>query len=92
MAKSTTPSDAGSALPADVQTPTAEVAPLSDTPVPAAFPITLDEFMQKLSQRDRRVELVNAFYFTEKAAGSIKDLESNFQARFGAFSTMVIEG
>lgn len=47
--------------------------------------------MQKLSLRDGRVELVNAFYFTEKKTGVVKDLETKFQARFTAFTTMVIE-
>lgn len=91
MAKSTTPTDAGSELPADAQASTAEDTSLSDTPIPTPFEITLGEFMQKLSQRDDRVEMVNAFYFGEKASGVIKDLESNFQARFGAFTTMAIE-
>lgn len=92
MAKSTTQADVGSELPADAQASTVEDTPLSDTPVPASFEITLDEFMQKLSMRDGRVELINSFNFTEKAAGAIKDLESTFQARFVAFTNTVIEG
>lgn len=64
---------------------------MASTPVQAAFQITLQEFMRKLSQRDNRVELINGFNFTEKRAGHVKDFESNFQARFVAFTQLVIE-
>jgi hypothetical protein len=74
-----------------VQMKIAEDADMSNTPVQAAFQITLQEFMQKLSQRDNRVELINAFFFTERQAGHIKDYESEFQARFVAFTQLVIE-
>lgn len=70
---------------------TVEVSPMAASPVQQAVEITLDEFMQKLSQRDKRYELINAFYFTERQAGKIKDLESNFQAAFIAFTQIVIE-
>lgn len=36
--------------------------PMASTPVQAAFMITLQEFMQKLSARDNRIGLVNGFY------------------------------
>jgi hypothetical protein len=75
----------------DTQMTIAEDAGMSNTPVQAAFQITLQEFMQKLSQRDSRVELINAFYYTERQAGHIKDFESEFQARFTAFTQLVIE-
>ncbi|NCE85297.1 hypothetical protein [Pseudomonas sp. Q1] len=91
--KSVTPNPAdGTEHPAGDQTvTTVEVVSMSDTPVPAAFEITLEEFMQKLSLRDSRVELVNGFYFTAKQKGVIKALESTFQAQFVDFTTMVIE-
>uniref|UniRef100_A0AAU6W2L2 Uncharacterized protein n=1 Tax=Pseudomonas phage Touem01 TaxID=3138548 RepID=A0AAU6W2L2_9VIRU len=57
----------------------------------AAVMITLQEFMQKLSARDNRVELVNGFYYTERQRKTVKDFESNFQARFVAFTQLVIE-
>ena len=53
--------------------------------------ITLDEFLQKLSGRDKRVELVNGFYFTERQSGANKDYESNFQSRFVEFTQLRIE-
>lgn len=74
-----------------VDTTVAEDEQMSNTPVQDAFQITLQEFMQKLSQRDNRVELINAFYYTERQAGHIKDFESVFQARFIAFTQLVIE-
>ena len=65
--------------------------PMASNPVQAAFMITLQEFMQKLSARDNRIGLVNGFYYTEKQRGTIKDYESNFQARYVAFTQLVIE-
>jgi hypothetical protein len=91
--KSTTqdPAD-GIETPVDDQaTTTVEDVSMSDTPIPAAFEITLDEFMQKLSLRDSRVELVNAFFFTAKQTGVIKALEATFQAQFADFTNQVIE-
>jgi hypothetical protein len=65
---------------------------MASNPVQAAFMITLDEFMQKLSLRElKRVELVNGFHYTERKLGTVKDYESNFQARFVAFTQLVIE-
>lgn len=79
-AESTTPDLAA-------QTPAAE----SDV-IPAQQPqVTLREFMVRLSLRDRRVELINAFNFSESMAGRFKDFESEFASRFTAFSQQVIE-
>lgn len=91
--KSTTPDPADGIETAAIGTvsTTVEVVPMSDTPPAAAFEITLEEFMQKLSLRDDRVELVNAFFFTAKQKGVIKALESAFQAQFVDFTNMVIE-
>ena len=77
------------AAPAD-QTPTA-TPPQTATPVaaPAApvddYPLTLAEFCQRLSAGDRRVEMIGAFHYTEKAAGREKDTHSAYAARFVAF-------
>jgi hypothetical protein len=49
--------------------------------------ITLEEFCTRLSMSDKRVELIGGFNYTETAAGRIKDAESDFQARFTAFTT-----
>ena len=62
----------------------------SSTPTAGAIPLTLDEFCTRLSARDKRVELIGAFHFTEKQAGTVKDFESSFQARFDTFSTKTI--
>lgn len=47
--------------------------------------LTLNEFCQRLSQKDKRVELIAAFHYTETAAGTVKDVESAFADRFAAF-------
>ena len=45
----------------------------------------LEQFCQQLSIRDRRVELVNAFFGEMKREGVVKDTEAGFDARFTAF-------
>ena len=52
---------------------------------PDSFPLPLEEFCQRLSVTDRRVELIGAFYSEETRAGRVKDTESNFSARFNKF-------
>jgi hypothetical protein len=47
--------------------------------------VTLEEFCVRLSNTDRRVELLSAFHFTEKQAARLKDAESNYAARYTAF-------
>lgn len=49
--------------------------------------ITVEEFCTRLSQNDRRVELIGAFHFDEKRNGRFKDAESAFAARFDKFAT-----
>lgn len=51
----------------------------------SGFPLTLEEFCTRLSQSDRRVELIGGFHAMERAAGNTKDVESAYQARFEAF-------
>lgn len=53
----------------------------------AGFELTLDEFCIRLSNTDKRVELIGGFAYSERAAGTIKDTESAFKARFAAFAT-----
>jgi len=48
--------------------------------------ITVEEFCTRLSQTDRRVELIGGFHFDEKQAGRFKDAETAFSARFTEFA------
>lgn len=59
----------------------------NEAPADVAEHITLEEFCTRLSKSDKRVELIGGFHYTEVAAGSIKDAESEFQSRFTAFVT-----
>jgi hypothetical protein len=52
---------------------------------PGESELTVTEFCARLSNDDRRVELIGAFHATETTAGRIKDLESAFRSRFAAF-------
>lgn len=56
-------------------------------PAPQAEHVTLEEFCTRLSKSDKRVELISGFHYTETAAGTVKDAESAFKARFDAFAT-----
>lgn len=66
-----------------------EAVASSGSPAATATPIlvTLNEFCTRLSNTDRRVELIGGFHFTETRAGRNKDTESNYQARYTAFLT-----
>lgn len=57
----------------------------AQNPAPADAELTLDQFGLELSQRDTRVELLNAFVVLERSAGNHKDTEAGYQARFDAF-------
>ncbi len=52
---------------------------------PDAFPLPLEEFCQRLSVNDSRVELIGGFYAAEKRSGNLKDTEAAYSARFAAF-------
>lgn len=65
-----------------------DVAAAEAAEAPAAeLELTLDEYCLRLSKTDKRVELIGAFHFTEKAAGKTKDTESAFAQRLAAFAT-----
>ena len=49
---------------------------------PVVTEVTLDEFCQRHSQSDRRIELIAGFHAGELAAGRHKDCESVYAARF----------
>lgn len=63
-------------------TPTAAAAAPA---TPEEHAVTLEQFAIELSQRDKRVGLVNGFVFIEKQARRFKDLPSAYQARYDAF-------
>lgn len=51
------------------------------------IPLSLDEFCMRLSNTDKRVELIGAFHYVETQAGSLRDTEVAFQSRYTAFAT-----
>lgn len=52
---------------------------------PDEFPLSLDEACARLSATDKRVEMIGAFHYSERAAGRLKDLESAYRDRYAAF-------
>lgn len=60
----------------------------SDTPA-AEFKQTLAEFCTALSGVDRRVEMVNAFFTSERVAGRTADMPSAYRNRFAQFCKAV---
>jgi hypothetical protein len=80
-------------MPEATETVAPLIMPVSNTSVPvpntstvsAPSAITLSQFGVELSRADKRVELVNAFIFSQKQAGFVKDTKANYQARFAAF-------
>lgn len=53
----------------------------------ARAPVSLDEFCVRLSNTDRRVEMIGGFAASERAAGRTMDAESAFATRYAAFVT-----
>lgn len=49
--------------------------------------ITVQEFCQRLSVTDKRVELIAGFYSVEMRESRFKDAEDQFRSRFEAFIT-----
>lgn len=68
--------------------PSASETPSGLAPVPPAdaFPEPLEEFCQRLSVSDGRVELIGAFFSAEMAAQRVKDVPQTFLDRFQAFT------
>jgi len=52
-----------------------------------AFPLSLNEFCIRLSQTDKRVEMIGAFNAQEAAAGRHNDTEAAYEARYADFIT-----
>lgn len=66
----------------DAQDPAVVAAAAADA---ASTAVTLDEYCMRLSQTDRRVELIGAFHSLEKRHRHMKDTEAAFSARFTDF-------
>ncbi|RVT91418.1 hypothetical protein EOD42_22445 [Rhodovarius crocodyli] len=54
-------------------------------PDPATEPLTLDQWAQALSKTDRRVELLNAFVATQRAAGIFTRTATEWGVAYAAF-------
>ena len=50
------------------------------------FPMGLEEFCIRLSQTDKRVELLSAFHYTETLAGNVQDTSKAYTQRYTAFT------
>jgi hypothetical protein len=61
------------------------VQPSKQTAAVAEHEITLTQFGIEFSKKERRVELLNAFIFTQRLAGFHKDVKSAYIGRFEAF-------
>lgn len=59
------------------QTKTAQTAPSDE--------VTIDDFCVDLSGKDRRVEMIGAFHFSERQASRVKDSALAYSARYQAF-------
>ena len=63
----------------------AQVKVAAEAPAVSDYPLSLDEFCQRLSATDNRVELIGAFHHFEKVAKRMQDTSANYSARFEAF-------
>lgn len=75
--------DASLDTPKVAEKPVAGKPAIADAQAPDEM--LLEEFCSRLSGNDKRVELVNGFYFDEKQAGHIKGTEVDFKSRFDEF-------
>ena len=69
-----TPAEATSAAPDVAAAPAVE-----------AITLTIHAFCLRLSETDKRPELIKAFEVTERAAGNTSDTAEKFQARYAKF-------
>lgn len=53
---------------------------------PDAYDLTLDEFCQRRSANDRRVELLHGFRADQRAKGRVKDTETGWVAALNEFA------
>lgn len=68
-----------------------EAVPAESTAAaPVTFPLSLQEFCVRLSQTDRRVELIGGFEHSERVAGRHRDTEANYAKRYDEFVTQPV--
>lgn len=65
---------------------TAPAAATKDPAAPESFELSLDEFCQRQSAGDKRVELLSAFHYTERVAGRTKGNQADYLARYQEFA------
>lgn len=59
--------------------------PAPQAPAPTTFDLTLEEFCQRLSMSDSRVELIAGFYSDERLNQHFKASVATFTERYEAF-------
>lgn len=64
-------------------TPTEE--PAAEQPASPAVQLTLNEFCMRLSEKEKRVELIGAFNFDESKAKRLKDTFEEYSKRYQDF-------
>lgn len=87
-AATTTPAPAAATPTAPAPVKKNVAAQSSNMPA-AEFKQTLAEFCTALSGVDRRVEMVNAFFTSERVAGRTADMPSAYRNRFAQFCKAV---
>lgn len=71
---------------APAKTATSDAQASGAVPDPVVIKITVQEFCERRSKKDRRVETLGAFYTEETKAGRVEDTEKAFADRLDAFS------
>jgi hypothetical protein len=78
------PDDKDNSAPASGASANKSAATAAATPV--EHEISLTQFGIEASKSEKRVELLNAFVFTQRQARQFKDTKSNYLARFADFA------
>ncbi|EMD0638860.1 hypothetical protein VPZ60_004276 [Salmonella enterica] len=64
-----------------------EAEPIQAPEAAQEFPQSLEEFCRELSLTERRHALIASFFYTENAAGRVKDTASAYQKRYSEHLT-----
>lgn len=59
---------------------------VADGAAPDAYPLSVEEFLSRLSQTDKRVELLGAFHADCQANGMTFATEANFLSALSSFA------